>query len=838
MSNSPYDIPDDGNFKRGAVKPVAIVVGLLIAIGAVVAGVLMVKSEEGKVSPVQVATDKKALALLPVAEQLPKWREWAQKDEAPAMQQEAFAQLAWAKDTQGLAYIIKGLSSNDHRVRGTAATALLEFGSGAEAAKPMLLKALAEADNSDKPQIAWALATLKEAAAFDQVIAEYKQGHLARVQKLDEAPAFDLDVLASMVSIDKLASMAGDESPALRQLVATSLSRTGDAKWTDVLTKLVQDVSGDVSKEAAVGLGKIANEGSMAPLLGALAKADKDARQRFVEALRDGVGGKGLVLALKSVHKTPANVEQYETKQIFDMLKGLEDPRTGDALVEYLATNPAPHWRTEAALRLAEIGDLRAAPHLGWRLKQDPLKLYNDAEWPELRRNDDERVVAARMLADLAVLNPDKRAELRKDGLEGVVFWITDKPQPHANGLRFLAAADAREEVGRLRKWAEPAEGFPKEGQKEFPSSWATARSALRYLGWMKDPPSWSLLERELTRRPAKVDATMDSLQQGGLAVLGMTLHAIGAGAAHGFAQWGDSKAYGPLVKYIEESMNNEQSRFEACFALAWVATDDQMAEVASKVKSFDKPDPKTALIRACYLETLIRHPVPAAAPVLLDILKTEIPLEVRHQASRAIGAGGVDAATATALFAKLKDINLRADAALALLIGGDTDAAMRALASYNDAKPEEMEELKTIYNGSFGYWSDRDYEVRNVARWIANAEAVRRVRVHDAFQDWPRGILGRAISGIEYDSGPHSMTRVQFRMKLLKDARGADDTKRKDAIEILKFMKEKGVLMALRGESGPVAELARQAFFEVMNPKTIVGALPEQAKAASAGSP
>ena len=119
-------------------------------------------------------------------------------------------------------------------------------------------------------------------------------------------------------------------------------------------------------------------------------------------------------------------------------------------------------------------------------------------------------------------------------------------------------------------------------------------------------------------------------------------------------------------------------------------------------------------------------------------------------------------------------------------------------------------------------------YENGDVARWIENANACARVRVRDALQDWPRLILSRALQGIEYDSGPHSMTRVQLRVRLLKDARGADEKKRTQAIEILKFMKEKGVLMALKGESGPHAPLAAKAFFEVMNPKIVSESLPD----------
>jgi len=831
---------EDGNFKRGTVKPIAVVVGLMLVVGAVVLVVLGLKSDATKMSVDDIARARKTIQLLPKAQQLPKWREWAMRTDSDAvtLRQDAIAELAWAHDPQGIQAIITGLASEDHRVRGVAAQALLEYPiEQASTAKPALMKALAEADDSDKPQIAWALASIHAGEAFDAVLVEYRAGHLSKVQKLDQNPAFDPEVLAAMVPLDKLATFALDESDSVRQLVATLLSRNADPKWTPQLIKLVQDKSIEVAREAAVGLGKIANEQAMAPLLGALSKADRDSRGKFLEALRDGIGTTGLILALKSVSHETVDREKFQTKQLFDMMRELEDPRGADMLAAYIATNPKPHWKTEAAIRLAEIGDVRAAEPLAWRMRQDPLKLYNNIDDPELRQDDNERVVAARMLADLAVLNPDKQAEIRSKAEDAVLFWVLDKPQPHANGLRFLAAAGSTRSLGHMRKWANPSLPLPKDGQQDFPQEWATAQSALRYLGWMKDPPSWGLLEKQLNRRPVKVDATMDSLMQGGLAVLGMTLRALGVGAAHGMAQWGDARAYPALVKYVEEQNNNEQSRLEACFSLSWVATDDQMKEVVKKVHDFNKPDPKSSFVRGCYLETLIHRPVPAATAGLLDLLKPDVDMEVRHQAARAIGFGGMTKDMSAQLMDKMKDVNLKSDAALALLIGGDTDDASRAVANYADSPPEAMEELKVVYNQTFGYWSDKNYDNGDVARWIANAEACRHLKVHDTLQDWPDLVLSRAIQGIEFDNGPHSMTRVQFRMRLIADAKGANDQKRVAAIEILKFMKERGVLMSLRSEPPPVGPLARQAFFEVMNPKLVADKLPEAAKASGGGA-
>ena len=84
--------------------------------------------------------------------------------------------------------------------------------------------------------------------------------------------------------------------------------------------------------------------------------------------------------------------------------------------------------------------------------------------------------------------------------------------------------------------------------------------------------------------------------------------------------------------------------------------------------------------------------------------------------------------------------------------------------------------------------------------------------RVHDALQEWPKLLLSRALQEIEFDNGPHSMTRVQFRMRLIADAKGANEQKRASAIEVLKFMKEKGVLMALKQEPAPLGPIGPAA--------------------------
>ena len=187
------------------------------------------------------------------------------------------------------------------------------------------------------------------------------------------------------------------------------------------------------------------------------------------------------MLAIGSVNHDSLATEKVQMRVLFDMMKEVEDPRGGDALAAFLLTNPRPHWRTEAALRLAEVGDLRAVPHLAWRLAQDPLKLYNTIDDEELRRDDNERVQSARMLADLAILHPEAKDDIRTKARRRGAGVGQEPP----------AAARQRAALSRCRRLAEGATGHASlgrsgrlapEARREgcFSANWATAQSSLR----------------------------------------------------------------------------------------------------------------------------------------------------------------------------------------------------------------------------------------------------------------------------------------------------------------------------------------------------------------------
>jgi HEAT repeat protein len=839
-----YDM-GDGNFKKGRFNPVVILIGLLAVAGLGVFLAIGFKQDSEKFTVEQGEERKKQIFVLPKAEQIPEWRKWAASEASDELRAEALKQLAWAKDPEGVALAIKALSYPSEPIQAMAATALAEYGRPlGEPGRDALLTALKTAGKGAKPQIAWALVVLGDTRAFDDVMALYRLGHLSQVQRLGGGVAFDPAKIVGLVSLDKLASMAGDESPAVRQLVASVLSDNAESKWTDVLIRLVKDKDSDVAKQAAPGLGRIGDAAAREPLIEALKSADKDNRKKFLEAIRDGIGSEGLILALRAVAEDE-KLAWYQTKQIFDLIhdhknggQGLNDPHGANAIYAYIESKPHIHYQWRAAIALAAVGDVRAVPTLAKRLRMDPLKIYSDQhDWEmELKRDDNERVIAARMIADLAMLHPEKKQLISEQAEDALIFWIHELPSPHANGLRALAAMESTKDIEALRNWANPKVPLPKEGQQPpMPEEFVIAQSALRYEGWMKDERAWSVLERSLNARKqqrSEYDVTLDGLMQGGVAILGMTLTALGTGAADGFSEWRDHKAFKWLLDFVDDVKNNEHSRLSACSALAWVAEKDDFLEIAKRIQQYGGQEKSDSFRRSCLLETLIQRPVPGTAQALIQLMTEQSAIETRHQVARAMAKGGFDQAIEAKLTEMMSNEVLMNDAALALILGGSPETAARTVALYANKPKAALDELGELWYRSFGYWSTEDLESGLIFKFVDNAEAISRVSIRLTPQEWARVMLIRQLDNLVFDNGPHSFTRVVLRNRLYQMAKGSDEAKRAGAIRALKFMKEQGVLLALRGEQGPVGQLARDAYFELMNPKVVSGvAMPDDQK-------
>lgn len=829
----PYDL-GDAEFKKGGKGKLMGVAAVVLALGGAGAYFAMGSSDAVQITVDEAATAMKEIFVKPKDQQLTDWRKWAAAvgDEGGVteIKQEAIKQLAWAKDPEGVPLATAMLKSPKEKLQGMAATALAHYGAEmAASAKPALLEALKEAGPGSKPQIAWALVALGESAAFADIMTLYRAGHLATVQRLGGGNAFDPNKLVAMVPLDQIAKMAGDESPAVRQLVATVLSKNAEPKWTDTLIQLLGDAEHEVARQAAPGLGKIGDKKARDPLIAKLKDADKDSREKYLDALRDGVGGVGLVLALYAfVNEEDVEEKWFHKKQVFSMIDELNDPRAADALFEYLQVEDHIHYKYRVAKSLAQIGDERAIPTFALRMRMDPQKIYSDDyDWEMLlKRDGKERVEAARMIADLARLNPDKLEDMRAQVEDALIFWNKERTEPHANGLRALTNLGSTKDIEQLREWSNPDVPLPKEGQQPpMPSEYVIAQSALRYIGSLKDEKSWDVLLDMLKKKPDNISIANESMYQGGLAILGMSLNALGKGAADGLSEWGDPKAFEPLLEYIESPDENENAREAACAALAWTSDSETILQVAEKIAEYKGTEPADAFRRKCLLETLVQKPVPGTAAALTSLLTKDQAIETRTNAARAIAKAGIDDATEAKLFEMVSDPALMNDAVLALALGGTPDAAARAVALYADKDKVAVEALKDMWYKSFGFWSRADLEEGVLFRYVDNAVAISRVVFNATPQVWATEKLTSQFENLIFDNGPHSFTRVELRTRLYRMAQGNDAEKAAGAIRTLKFMKELGPLMAVADGDTPSAKLAAEAAFELKNPNLFAAA-------------
>ena len=756
----------------------------------------------------------------PRAEQVVAWRALAYCAADSELQCEALRQLAWLGDPSGVAIAGSVLRRESHALRRAAALALAHYGSPtADSAKAALRVALQTADESDERQLVWALVVLQERAIFPKAIELWRAGKLTSVQRLDGTPAFDLRRVAALVPEKDLAGFVGDLEPALRSLGATWLAEHPQPSSLEPLRKLLEDPETSVAAPAASGLARLATVEANQALVGELRKADGDRRRALLQALSDGAGGPGLVLALDAVPSEPEERQWFQYQQAFRMMAELADPRIADPLSSWLARNASHlplHWQTEAALRLAEVGDVRGAEVLGRRMEAESADLYDRSKpWQtdaggHLTRGDGQRVTAARRLGELAIMKPDQSQHLGAVAGEPVLRWLQSRVLPQADGLRFLAAVRYAPARRPIHEWAFPSAPLPRPGDPPpLARPFEIVPSALRAVGWMRSPEALPLLVSQFDRKERSVDIRLQTAA--GRAPLGQALCNIGRGAADGLSYWGTDageSAVSRLARVAEDTSWPDDVRLAACGALAHVAAAE---EVGRWIDRLDQSSGHDELYATCYAEALGQRAGPEDTAALIGSLRGNLPEPARMSLGWAIGASGW-AGSATApqleqqLVALLDDPDRRLGAALALMLGGSPEGATRAAAATRRISPSEQQVLRTAYERAVAIVYERD--VVNVARWVANAEAMARISALGEPQPWAASVLAPKLRGLELDAGPHTLTLPVLRYRLLSSARAGSEP----AVRALQFVGERGSLMALAAEGGAVGRLAEQA--------------------------
>lgn len=661
-------------------------------------------------------------------------------------------------------------------IRAHAARALAQIGSpAADSAGPVLLRVLPSTDITDRAPVVWALAILHQAAAADEIIAEFAAG------TLQNQPGWDPRVVTEVLGVERLstAELTDHESAGVRLLVAQALSEAATPDTIDPLTHMLQheqqlatadtedsnrDAHNGVIRACVSGLGRVGDPRAAGPLF-ALMTATPTMHHEVVEALGNSTGARGLAVLLSS-----ATTDAQRT-DLVGMLRATHDPAGADALATQL-TSEDEHLRIEAASGLAEVGDPRCVPVLVQLAQSESLETGRDALDMLMLAHTPEMVPALLpMLSDDRFLG--RRASvLRVLGRSGVASVGHDIAE-HLDGDDIASAAMALAELNDDAGYATLMRMIPRPRNVDFSA----------YQGMAGVPH-----EMEYNNRTAAV-------------------RAIG--------RYGRADAAEALMTIIEDAQDDIRLRNDAGLALGAIATDEIVETVITKIQQTDLDE----AARRFYLGALWQHPSHEVASRLMELLtNAATPPDVRHPAAIAIGYAA-DPANDARLLALLDNEQLAFDAAIAICLGGNEEAARALLAKLgadDDLRQSVQDALMNAENDFFNLVTTELWDSGQVYRRLRVAQIL-----NDGDGDNRQGYAWQTFSArLESGwSGVHGLTAPEIRARLLADLMGPDAERRTLIAHLFGQMHELGLLMAARDAGGNGAEEARAMLAQLTRP-------------------
>jgi HEAT repeat protein len=880
---------DEGDFKSGRFKP-AYAIGGIAVLGLIGAFIYFgKKAAETTLRPEEVHAEVRKILVRPLADQTKEWRRILEDPKSDLrMQQEAIFQLARLRDKESLPKFIKMLGETDsHPTTRVISMALLEFPrADVQPAVPHLRKKLDAANNEDQPQIASALIYARDKDSFKKLFEIYKKDVMKSARSVDGSSSFDPEDFILLTDRGTFRGFSKDEQSGVRQLVATVLSGTAEKEDLSTLIELLKDKDIEVSSAAAVGIAKLNDPTASQLLVQKLGEAEKTdnetARKRYVEALRNGIGGAGLVYALKVVPHEVADLES-RGRFILEELRELADPASAPQYKEYLkdTSNPA-HYRSQIALALADIGDADAVPYLAERMDKQgigfncgaestPKCLSNNLGWKRQPPVDADPVTfreqqfSAQDIGDLAILYPEKKGEFLSIAGPHIKKFNAWFPAPWLVASRALAYMGDQETFDWCKKIVkdqkypdhalvnlgdpDPACGAQKDKgclifrMNEF-------ATATRYVGYAGDATyvdtlgKW--LERPKDKKGGEIRLSMAEMELAQNPGFREFLLNTAQAAADGLAEWGPSaaKASGKVLKLMKDKDHGMFPRMMAGRALGMIGTEKDLVDALKEAKASSDADFKIAVLMAAQHRPT--EPVVSAALDMLAPSSDPAMLGVNAWAARVAGYGGTKGHEERIL-KMLDEKETRGFAALAIALGGDDDLVRRGMVLFEqksraeDKWDGEINTLRSLYLDTFdsrGLTPD-DVDSGRIFRFVRNANLMKRSGASDEMaegkassHEWASIYLASGLKRLDMNATvPGGMDRLVLRYKLNKAAKTGDDATKALAINTLKFFKEQGSVMALRDEAGTTGELARKAFFELRHPELAMGAPGEKEK-------
>jgi HEAT repeat protein len=748
-------LPDIGSNDSEIVKrmnrrtsPVGRIVGTAIVVGAVGLGYWAYQSSVSYDNRNQLLEEAASLEGEALLEAL---RNAYAKSEHDDVKERILLNLGAYKDAKSVPLMIQALDEKGI-VRRAAARALAHIGSPlADAAKPKLLEVLPQTDSRDKPQVVWALAVLKEAAAVPAILEEFSSGHLQNLEDLDKDPAFDPKIIIDVVGPQRIASdeLIKNPNKAIRALVAAALAETADPSAVEPLIKLLNDQDVEVVRQAAAGLGRTGDPRAAEPLFAMLQK-NPSMRQSVLGAIAGSTSA-------PDIAKLMAGTTSVDLKRsLVSVLRESHDPRVLDTFAQ-LVNDPDEDIRQTSAMALADHGDARALP---------PLL--------ELIKSED-RTTALDALDALALVAKPQVAD-------ALIPLLKDNPGRKASLLKAIGKSGNQSAGAAV--------------MKEIASD---DREAASYaLGDLKYEPAYGKLLAEL-KRPKDVDFSKPSVPTEEIVRnREIAIRALG--------RYGKPAAIPGLMTLIEDGADSAKLRAIAGSVLGQLADQQTLATIIAKAKN-SALDEAT---RTFYVQGLWQADAQAVSGQLTDLLQPSQPAEVRRSAALAIGYAA-DPANDQLLLDMVKNPALKREAAFAIVLGGSPAAAQelyRQIETDRELREILQDFLMADDSDFFNLVTAQNFASGQIFRRLAVADALRHGKGELTFSYPWQQVIARLKSGW---NGPGGLAAREIRAKLYEALRGQEPEKRRLAAEALGAMKERGLLIRSRDEAGPGQQEARE---------------------------
>ncbi len=876
---------DEGNFKKG--RTTTLIVGVLVA-GAVGGGIyyLAKKTTENTMRPEEVRAEVSKTLVKPLPEQIKDFRAILEKkDVDERLRQEAIFQLARLRDKDSLPAMKKLLAdTSNHATTRVISMALLEFPrDDVKDQKGVLEKKFDGADSSDLPQVTAALIYIRDKDYFQKVFDVYKKDIMKSAKGVDGSASFDPVDLAELTDRKTFSGFAKDPQAGVRQLVAVVLSTKPSPEDIDTLKTLLQDADIEVSASASVGIAKLNDASASKILVDKLAAAQKEdnenASKRYMEALKNGIGGAGLVYALEVVPQDTPNSEE-RGRYVLEQLRELADPSAAAKYKDYIKDNKnPPQYRSQVALALADIGDPDAVQFLADRMDQKGIGfkcdsnsseacMTNNLGWKKQPPVDADPVTfreqqfSAQDIGDLAVLFPDKKKAFLDYAAPHLKKFNSWFPQPWLVVGRSLAYLGDQDSIDDFKKRVkeyklpdvdlidlgnDPKCAGAKDTAGQSPAAIKACNIAnlnwlatsARYVGFAHDPAMVDVMTKILERPKMKKGTPMgySDTEMSNVTNPGFRMAYMSATNAmvDGIAEWGSEagKAADDLLKVIKDKDHGPFVRLAAGRALGMAGSDKDVLAALKELKPSADNDARVAVLMAAQH----RPTAEVAAAALEYIAPTQDPtgLSVNTWAARVVGWAGTKGLE-DKLLKMLDDEGTRMYAAVAIVLGGDDDLVRRGMVLFEQKSREakkwepELKMVQGIYLDTFdsrGITGD-DVDKGRLFRFVHNAEVMKRAGASDdsneaghSNHEWASIYLTAGFRRLDMNATvPGGVDKLVLRYKLNAAAKGGDDATKAAAIDTLKFLKEQGSIMALRDEAGVTGELARKAYFELRHPE------------------